>query len=46
MFIFNFSANDSRSSFVARQINGEKRVKGVTLDDEMVGTMAIKKSGQ
>jgi hypothetical protein len=32
---FNWSANESRPSFVARPITGEKYVKGVTLDDDM-----------
>jgi len=32
---FNWSANESRLSFVARLITGDKCVKGVTLDDEM-----------
>jgi hypothetical protein len=33
--LFFFSANESRPSFVARPVTGEKYVKGVTLDDEM-----------
>jgi hypothetical protein len=38
--------NDSRTSFVAQQINGEKYVEGVTLVGEIVGIKATKKFGQ
>jgi hypothetical protein len=41
---FNWSANESRPSFVTRPISGEKCVEGVTLDDEIGRrTMGIQK---
>jgi len=45
-FFLNWSVNESRPSFVAQPMTGEKCVEGVALDDAVGRTRGIKKFRQ